>query len=87
LSSPGIFAGSALVFILSLGAFITPALLGGGRVIMIANVIQSEVSQLLNWPFASALSAIVLASAVCSYALLGLLTRARESAVTRRGAW
>ncbi len=75
LTLPGLFAGCALVFILSLSAFITPALLGGGRVIMIANIIQTQVSQFLNWPFASALSAIVLASAVLVYAVLGLATR------------
>jgi len=75
LTLPGLFAGCALVFILSLSAFITPALLGGGRVIMIANIIQTQVSQFLNWPFASALSAIVLASAVLVYAALGLATR------------
>src|SRR6516164_8729412 len=74
LTLPGVFAGGALVFILSLSAFVTPALLGGGRVTMIANVIQIQVSEFLNWPFASALSAIVLASAVLVYMLLGLLT-------------
>jgi putative spermidine/putrescine transport system permease protein len=74
LTLSGVFAGCALVFILSLSAFITPALLGGGRVIMIANIIQAQVSQFLNWPFASALSAIVLASAVFVYSVLGLVT-------------
>jgi len=47
-------------------------------VIMIANIIQTEVSQFLNWPFASALSAIVLASAIFVYGALGLLTRAQH---------
>jgi len=75
LTVPGVFAGCALVFILSLSAFVTPALLGGGRVIMIANIIQTQVSQFLNWPFASALSAIVLVSAVIVYALFGILAR------------
>jgi ABC-type spermidine/putrescine transport system permease subunit I len=84
LTLPGVFAACALVFILSLSAFVTPALLGGGRVIMIANVIQTEVSQFLNWPFASALSAIVLASAVLAYAFLGLLTRAQDNWVNPR---
>jgi len=75
---PGLFAGSALVFILSLSAFVTPALLGGGRVIMIANIIQTEVSQFLNWPFASALSAIMLVAAILVYIMLGLFTRTPE---------
>jgi ABC-type spermidine/putrescine transport system permease subunit I len=85
LTLPGLFAGCALVFILSLSAFVTPALLGGGRVIMIANIIQTEVSQFLNWPFASALSAIVLASAVLVYGALGLLTRAQGGSTRSQG--
>jgi putative spermidine/putrescine transport system permease protein len=56
LSLPGIGAGCILVFVIALGFFITPALLGGGKVIMISNLIDSQVTQLLNWGFASALS-------------------------------
>jgi ABC-type spermidine/putrescine transport system permease subunit I len=56
----GIFAGSVLVFVLSLGFFITPALLGGGRVMMIAVLIEQQVREALNWPFAAALSAVLL---------------------------
>jgi ABC-type spermidine/putrescine transport system permease subunit I len=85
LTLPGVFAGCALVFILSLSAFVTPALLGGGRVIMIANIIQTEVSQFLNWPFASALSAIVLVSAVLVYAAFELLTRVQGHSIWSRG--
>jgi ABC-type spermidine/putrescine transport system permease subunit I len=86
LTLPGVFAGCALVFILSLSAFVTPALLGGGRVIMIANIIQIQVSQFLNWPFASALSAIVLAVAVLIYMLLGLLTNGQGRTIQARRA-
>jgi ABC-type spermidine/putrescine transport system permease subunit I len=87
LTLPGLFAGCALVFILSLSAFVTPALLGGGRVIMIANIIQTEVSQFLNWPFASALSAIMLAVAILVYATLGHFTRTpdRSGVLPRQG--
>ena len=56
LSLPGIGAGCILVFVIALGFFVTPALLGGGKVIMISNLIDSQVTQLLNWGFASALS-------------------------------
>lgn len=70
LSLPGVVAGCALVFTISLGFFITPALLGGGQVIMIANLIEEQVRQFLDWPFASALSAILLAVTLTAYALL-----------------
>ena len=65
----GIFAGAVLVFVLSLGFFITPALLGGGRVIMIAVLIEQEVRQTLNWPFAAALSAVLLMATLLVYTL------------------
>lgn len=65
----GIFAGSVLVFVLSLGFFITPALLGGGRVMMIAVLIEQQVREALNWPFAAALSAVLLAATLAVYAV------------------
>ena len=65
----GIFAGCVLVFVLSLGFFITPALLGGGRVIMIAILIEQQVRQELNWEFASALSAVLLLATLVVYGL------------------
>jgi ABC-type spermidine/putrescine transport system permease subunit I len=71
----GVFAGSVLVFVLSLGFFITPALLGGGRVIMIAVLIEQEVRQTLNWPFAAALSAVLLAGTLAVYALAQRFTQ------------
>lgn len=70
LSLPGVIAGCALVFTISLGFFITPALLGGGQVIMIANLIEEQVRQFLDWPFAAALSAILLAVTLVAYAAL-----------------
>jgi ABC-type spermidine/putrescine transport system permease subunit I len=76
----GIFAGSVLVFVLSLGFFITPALLGGGRVIMIAVLIEQEVRQTLNWPFAAALSAVLLAATLLVYALAQRFTQSEHAA-------
>lgn len=75
LTLKGVAAGTALVFILALSAFITPALLGGGKVIMITNLIYTQVSQVLDWPFAAALSVIILLATVMVYAVLGLLSR------------
>jgi putative spermidine/putrescine transport system permease protein len=63
LSLPGVAAGGLLVFITALGFFITPALLGGRREIMISQVIISVVQELMNWRFAGALSAVLLVAA------------------------
>jgi len=60
LSLPGIVGGTLLVFILSLGFFITPALMGGPSDVMIAMLIEREVEFTLNWSFASALAVILL---------------------------
>lgn len=60
LSIPGILAGSLLVFIQSIGFYITPALIGGREDAMIAQLIDIQVNDLLNWPFASALATILL---------------------------
>lgn len=69
LSLPGVFAGSLLVFILAIGFFITPALVGGPRDLMISMLIQQQV-ELLHWPFASALAVVLLLIAVGSFAVL-----------------
>lgn len=61
LARPGLIAGIVLVFIPSLGAFITPDLLGGAKSVMIGNLIQSQFT-LLNQPLGSALSLILTAS-------------------------
>lgn len=63
LSLPGVSAGCLLVFILALGFFITPALVGGPRDLMIAVLIQQQVD-LFNWPFASALAVLLLVAAL-----------------------
>lgn len=63
LSLPGIAAGCLLVFILSLGFYITPALVGGPRDLMISVLIAQQVD-LFNWPFASALATVLLAGSL-----------------------
>lgn len=62
LSLPGVGAGSLLVFIYSLGFFITPALLGGRKDAMISMLIDEQVVSMLNWGFAAALGLLLLAS-------------------------
>ncbi len=61
LSLPGIVAGSVLVFIPCLGAFVTPELLGGGKNLMIGNLIQNQFGASRNWPFGAALAFTLLA--------------------------
>ncbi|MGL4239117.1 ABC transporter permease [Tabrizicola sp.] len=57
---PGIVAGSILVFIPSLGAYVTPRVLGGGKNMMIGNFIELQFGQGRNWPLGAALSVILL---------------------------
>lgn len=58
---PGIVAGSILVFIPSLGAYVTPRILGGGKNMMLGNLIALQFGQGRNWPLGSALSLTLLA--------------------------
>lgn len=60
LSMPGVAAGGLLVFIVALGFFITPALVGGPKQMMISNLIDFNVREVLNWPFAFALANVLL---------------------------
>ena len=72
MSLPGLFAGIVLVFILSLGFFVTPALLGGGRVQMLAQRIESTITVYSNWGAASALGVVLLLLAL---AMIWLMNR------------
>jgi ABC-type spermidine/putrescine transport system permease subunit I len=79
LTMNGVVAGVTLVFTLSLGFFITPALLGGGRVVMIANLIEEQVRELLNWAFAGALSTILLVLTLAAFWGISRLARPRPA--------
>jgi len=61
LVKPGIVAGSILVFIPSLGAYVTPRVLGGGKQLMLGNLIELQFGQGRNWPLGAALSITLLA--------------------------
>lgn len=63
IARPGIIAGSLLVFIPSLGSFIAPDLLGGGKNLMIGNLVALQFQGSRNWPFGSA-SAVILVTMV-----------------------
>jgi ABC-type spermidine/putrescine transport system permease subunit I len=60
MSMPGVAGGSLLVFIMALGFFVTPALLGGRGDIMISMLVETQARQLLDWGFAAALSTVLL---------------------------
>lgn len=68
LSMPGVAAGVLLVFVLALGFYITPALVGGPREITLSMLISQQVDQ-LNWAYAATLSAVLLATALGLIAL------------------
>ncbi len=64
LALPGIASGALLVFLIAIGFYITPALLGGPKQVMISNLIEVQVMELLNWGFGSALAFVLLAATV-----------------------
>jgi ABC-type spermidine/putrescine transport system permease subunit I len=64
LALPGIASGALLVFLVAIGFYITPALLGGPRQVMISNLIEVQVLELLNWGFGSALAFLLLGATV-----------------------
>ena len=72
-SIPGIGAGSILVFVLSVGFYITPALVGGRTGQLISNLIAFHMSRSLNWGLAAALGAILLACVLIIYWLYNRL--------------
>jgi len=61
LVKPGVVAGSILVFVPCLGAYVTPRVLGGGKQLMLGNLIELQFGQLRNWPLGAALSLTLLA--------------------------
>ena len=73
----GIVAGVTLVFVVSLGFYITPALLGGGKVIMFAMVIEQQVREFLAWNFAGALSVVLLLSTLAAFWFLNQIVGRR----------
>ncbi|MET2826974.1 ABC transporter permease [Mesorhizobium shangrilense] len=81
LSLPGLASGVVIVFVLCLGFFVTPALMGGGKVIMWAMRMEQTTSLYSNWGAGSALGVILLAVTLGLLALLQRLFGARATGV------
>ena len=79
---PGVIAGSILVFIPAIGAYVTPSVLGGGKNMMFANLIELQFGQGRNWPLGAALSITVMA--IVMVALL-VYVRNTSGSETRHG--
>jgi spermidine/putrescine transport system permease protein len=77
---PGIIAGSILVFVPALGAYVTPRIMGGGKSMMLGNLIEMQFGQGRNWPLGSAL-ALTLTALV----LVALIWYTRLTAGKRNG--
>ena len=75
LTLPALAAGALLVFILSLGFYVTPAILGGGRVPMISNLLDTLINQIPRWEQASAISTILLVATLLIFAAYRRLDR------------
>jgi spermidine/putrescine transport system permease protein len=62
LTMPGIVAGAIITFIPSIGAYVTPDLLGGAKAMMIGNLLQQQFLEVRDWPFGSAVGFILMAT-------------------------
>ncbi len=83
LSLPGVYAGAIIVFILSLGFYITPALLGGPRSTMLSSLVQNQVLSLLNWGRGGAMGVVLLVATFVLLAIAAPLMRQKHAASRR----
>ena len=83
LSLPGVYAGAIIVFILSLGFYITPALLGGPRSTMLSSLVQNQVLSLLNWGRGGAMGVVLLVATFVLLTIAAPLMRQKHTASRR----
>ncbi len=80
LTLPGVAAGAVFVFVLSIGNFITPDLLGGGRIQMVGNLIYDQFLSARDWPFGAALSlALIFIMMLLLFLQAAAVNRAQQS--------
>jgi putative spermidine/putrescine transport system permease protein len=86
LSLPGVFVGALLVFILTLGSYVTPALLGGDRGVVISSLVFDNSILLANWPFGAAIAVVFLGMSLVIVVLYeGLVGRALREELPQSG--
>ena len=78
---PGIIGAAVIVFVFSLGFFITPAILGGGRSIMVAEFVYVQLFHTVNWGLAAAVSVVLVTIVAGLIALMLKLTQVEKFAV------
>lgn len=71
LTRPGIIAGCTLVFIPCLGAYLTPDLMGGGKTVMLGNLVQNQFTTSRDWPFGAAVSLLLMLLVLIAIRALG----------------
>lgn len=72
---PGIISGVLLVFMPAFGSYVQPVLLGGGKFLLIGNLIADQFGQSRNWPFGAALSVIILVMLMLALIIIALYSR------------
>lgn len=83
LTLPGAITGSILVFVPSLGNFVVPELLGGGKTVMVGNLIRDQFLKAQDWSFGSVLAMVVVVALLGLFLLQSLVTRRVEGGSTR----
>lgn len=78
LTLPGAITGSILVFVPSLGNFVVPELLGGGKTVMVGNLIRDQFLKVQDWPFGSVLAFVVVLALLLLFVVQAVVTRRVE---------
>jgi putative spermidine/putrescine transport system permease protein len=85
LTLPGVVAGCSIVFVITLGYFIVPAILGGAGDTMLGQLIAQQVTTTLNWGLASALATVLLVAALLGFAIFYRYSEGRHVMERTRG--